>query len=146
MLAPGSCVTLVIWLQGALFLHLQSEDSSLGTQALHGHTVSLIVQKLRMAFFLHYSSLPVANLCLPHGMHNKRDYTQILYRCKGVAGKSLRPIRKKVHSLYVLDNMLPLSYILSPNFIFGSLVLNQQLPLSLGDVPPCPCCLCCHDW
>lgn len=98
-----------------------------------------------MAFFLHYSSLPVANLCLPHGMHNKRDYTQILYRCKGVAGKSLRPIRKKVHSLHVLDNMLPLSYILSPNFTFGSLVLNQQLPLSLGDVPHCPCCLCCHD-
>lgn len=43
MLAPGSCVTLVIWLQGALFLHLQSEGSGLGTQAVYGHTDSLVV-------------------------------------------------------------------------------------------------------
>ena len=80
MLVPDRCVTLVIRLQGALFLHHQGEESGPGIQVLHGHTVYLLVQELRMAPVLRFSSLPVTNLCLPSGMHNKRRETETTLR------------------------------------------------------------------
>lgn len=57
MLVPDRCVTLVIRLQGALFLHHQGEESGPGIQVLHGHTVYLLVQELRMAPVLRFSSV-----------------------------------------------------------------------------------------